>query len=67
MIVVPWVLLMVGVATTVILCASKKGKCVHVSKPCIFHGEYNPHYALLIKLVISSKHGKRPVLVVTKV
>ena len=39
MIVVPWLLLMVGVATAVILCTCKKGECVHESKPCIFYGE----------------------------
>ena len=44
MIVVPWVLLMVGVATAVILCACKKGKSVHESKPFIFHGKFDPRY-----------------------
>ena len=35
MIVVPWVLLLVGVATAVTLCACRKGKCMHESKLCI--------------------------------
>ena len=68
MIVVPWVLLMVGVATAVLLYTCKKGKCASMSPDPIFHGECNPYYALILfKPVISSRHGERPVPVVLKV
>ena len=65
MIVVPWVLLMVGVATAVILCTCKKGKCVHESKPCIFYGEFNPHDHFFKPVIV--KRGERHIPVISKV